>query len=115
VIARTAVLGMILAVAVALVGAVAGPRHGWSAALGFGLVATGLQTAAVALVVPALARPWDVMMKRWLGGMALRLAGVVAFGVAVGIDRDRFPPLMSALGLIGVMVPLLFFEGRLLR
>jgi hypothetical protein len=115
VIARTAVLGVLLTLAAALIGAVAGPRHGWTAALAFGLVATGLQTAAVALIQPALTRSWETMMKRWIAGMALRLTGVVAFAVAVVVDRDQFPPLMAALGLVGVMVPLLFFEGRLLR
>jgi hypothetical protein len=114
-IGRTAVLGLVLTLGAALIGAVAGPRHGWSAALVLGLVATGLQTAAVAVVAPALKRSWQGMMTRWVAGMALRLAGVVAFAVLVLADRDQFPPLMAAVGLVGVMVPLLFFEGRLLR
>jgi hypothetical protein len=48
-------------------------------------------------------------------GMGLRFGGLVAFAVLVATDRERFPPLPSALGLVGVLIPLLFMEIRLLR
>ena len=81
----------------------------------FGLLATAIQLAAVAWLKPALGGPVPVLLKRWGAGMGLRFGGVVAFAVLVAADRERFPPLPSALGLVGVLVPLLFMEIRLLK
>jgi hypothetical protein len=47
--------------------------------------------------------------------MGLRLAGVAALAAAIVIDRTVFPPLPSALGFLGVLVPLLFLEVRWVR
>ena len=81
----------------------------------FGLLATAIQLAAVAWLEPALGAPFPVLLKRWGVGMGLRLGGVVAFAALVGLDRERFPPLPSALGLLGVLIPLLFMEIWLLK
>jgi hypothetical protein len=81
----------------------------------FGLLATAIQLAAVAWLKPALGAPFPVLLKRWGAGMGLRFGGLVAFAVLVAADRERFPPLPSALGLVGVLIPLLFMEIRLLR
>jgi hypothetical protein len=81
----------------------------------FGLLATAIQLAAVAWLKPALGAPFPVLLKRWGMGMGLRFGGLVAFAVLVATDRERFPPLPSALGLVGVLIPLLFMEIRLLR
>jgi hypothetical protein len=35
--------------------------------------------------------------------------------VAILLDRERFPPLPSAVGFLGVLIPLLFLEVRLAR
>jgi hypothetical protein len=115
VIGRTAALGAVLAAAAGALGWAAGPAGAGWAALGFGLLATALQTAAVALVARRLDAPWERFSRSWTAGMGLRFLGVVAFGVLVMLDRRTFPPLFSAVGLLGVMVPLLFYEGRLLR
>jgi hypothetical protein len=44
--------------------------------------------------------------------MGLRLGGVVLLMVAVVVRRDLFDPLPTALGFLGVLIPLLFFEAR---
>lgn len=81
----------------------------------FGLLATVVQIAAVALVRPVMQAPLAEFYKRWGVGMGLRLAGVVLFVVAVSVDRTRFPPLPAAFGYLGVLIPMLFTETRFLR
>lgn len=81
----------------------------------FGLMATAIQLAAVAWLEPALGAPFPVLLKRWGVGMGLRFLAVVAFAALVAADAERFPPLPSALGLVGVLIPLLFMEIRLLK
>lgn len=85
------------------------------AAAWFGLLATALQLVAVALVRPVLGAPFSMLVRRWGMGMGLRLVGVAMFAVLVTVNRELFPPLPSALGYLGVVVPLLFLETRLLK
>ena len=35
--------------------------------------------------------------------------------VAIVVDRGRFPPLPTAFGFLGVLIPLLFLEVRFVR
>lgn len=81
----------------------------------FGALALAIQLAALALVEPVKKGPIKPLIKRWGLGMGLRALGVVAIAVAVGLDRTYFPPLATAMGFLGVLLPLLFFEVRLLR
>ncbi len=81
----------------------------------FGLLATVIQLLAVAWLRPVLGAPFAMLLKRWGVGMGLRFGGLVAFAALVALDRERFPPLPSALGYVGVLIPLLFMETRLLR
>jgi hypothetical protein len=85
------------------------------AAAGFGMLATLVHLAAVALIRPAIDGPYKKLMTRWAMGMGLRLLGVGVFLVAVTMQRELFPPLPSAIGYVGVLLPLLFSEMRLLR
>jgi len=84
-------------------------------ALVFGLVATAIQVASVALVRPAFAGETTRLLKRWGWGMLLRLFGVALVAILVTLDQTHFPPLPTALGFLGVLVPLLFMEVRLVR
>ena len=77
-----------------------------------GAVATGLQATAVGILAPVREASFRRFVGRWGIGMGLRLLGVVLVGVAVVVDRERFPPLPTGLGFLGVMVPLLFLELR---
>ena len=81
----------------------------------FGLVATGIQIAALALLQPVKGAPFAKFMGRWGAGMGLRGLGIVAIALAAGLDRTHFPPLATALGFLGVLLPLLFYEVRLIR
>jgi hypothetical protein len=47
--------------------------------------------------------------------MGLRVGGVVVFLVAVLVDRELFPPVPTALGFLGVLIPLLFAELRFVK
>jgi hypothetical protein len=81
----------------------------------FGLVATAIQVIAVALVRPAFAGDTVRLLKRWGLGMLLRVLGVALVALAVTLDRGLFPPLPTAFAFLGVLVPLLFMEVRLVR
>jgi len=80
--------------------------------LAMGLVATGLQATASGILAPVREAPFKQFVGRWGIGMGLRFLGVILVGVAVVVDRERFPPLPTGLGFLGVMVPLLFLELR---
>ncbi len=81
----------------------------------FGGIATVIQLIAVSLVRPVMDGPMKRMMIRWGIGMGLRLLGVILFLVAVLVSRDIFPPLPTAIAYLGVLVPLLFTEIRLIK
>jgi hypothetical protein len=81
----------------------------------FGLVATAIQVTSVALVKPVYAGETVRLLKRWGIGMLLRALGVALVAAAVTLDRTLFPPLPTAFGFLGVLVPLLFMEVRLVR
>jgi hypothetical protein len=81
----------------------------------FGLVATAIQVVSVELVRPAFAGETVRLLKRWGIGMLLRALGVALVALAVTLDRALFPPLPTAFAFLGVLVPLLFMEVRLVR
>lgn len=81
----------------------------------FGLLATVIQVTSAALVKPVVQGEFAILIRRWAMGMGLRVAGIAAFGAAVWVRRDLFPPLPTAFGYLGVVVPLLFMETRFLK
>lgn len=98
----------------------AGMRQVWGddallPGLGFGLLATLIQLVAVRALARRMHGTTTEFFKGFGVGMLLRMSGVVLFVVAVLADRGRFPPLPSALGYLGVLVPLLFLEARFVR
>jgi hypothetical protein len=80
----------------------------------FGILATAVQAAATVFVRRAAGAPFPVFMKQWGIGMGFRLTGLVAFAVAVALRPEVFQPVPSALGYVGVVIPLLFLETRFL-
>jgi hypothetical protein len=93
---------------------------GWGVAallpgLVFGLIATTIQVISVALVRPVFAGETVRLLKRWGIGMLLRVFGIALVAIAVSLDRALFPPLPTAFAFLGVLVPLLFMEIRLVR
>ena len=93
-------VGLLLSVAAGAIG-------GW-ASFGGGVVATGSQVAAVGLLFPKMAAPTEVFVRRWAGGMVVRLVGL-ALAIVL------FAPLAGMLGFLGVLLPLLFTETMFLR
>jgi len=98
--ALLAALGVGLVVVATLLG-------GKPAAIGGG-VAVIAQLWAVALLRPKMRAPNPEFMARWLGGMGIRLLGVV-----IVLIVSRTVP--ALLGYVGVLLPLLFLETRFLR
>jgi hypothetical protein len=73
------------------------------------------QTAAVALLRPAMHGPQRPFMARWLGGMAIRALTLGGLIVVSATHQDRLPLLSTTLGFLGVLLPLLFAENRFLK
>jgi hypothetical protein len=83
--------------------------------LAFGALGTAIEVLALARLRRTWREPGTGPLKGFAEGMGLRLAGVAALVAAILIDRTVFPPLPSALGFLGVLVPLLFLEVRWVR
>ena len=111
----TALVGTALTALVAALSYRLWGRQAAVAAGVFGLVATTIQLAAIALMKPVKGAPFQKFMARWGAGMGLRALGILAIALAAGLDRTHFPPLATALGFLGVLLPLLFYEVRLIR
>lgn len=85
------------------------------AAATFGGVATGVQLLAARLLARTGVTPSLDHLRVYAGGVAFRMIGVLILGVAVSLDRATFPPLASATGYLGTVLPLLYLETRLTR
>ncbi len=107
--------GILLTVVVTALMVLAWGREALIPGLSFGLLATAIHVAAVALLKPALTGSYGKLMSRWGMGMGLRLVGVGMFALAVLREPQLFPALPTAVGYLAVLIPLLFFETRLLR
>ena len=84
-------------------------------AASFGVLATVIQWFAGR----ALARNYHgslaELYRGFATGLILRAGGVALLLVAVLADREHFPPLPTAFGYLGVVIPLLFLEARFIR
>ena len=85
------------------------------AAVGFGLLATAIQVGATRLVLRASGERFGVFAQRWAMGMGLRVAGVALIPIAALAAGTMFPPQPAALGYLVVLLPLLFWETRLVK
>lgn len=112
---RIAVAGLLLTVLVAGVCyRMAGPQAAVAAAV-FGVVATVIQLGAFRLMKVVRGQPVERFIARWGAGMGLRFLGIVALALAAGLDSRHFPAIPTAAGFLGVLIPLLFLEVRLIR
>ena len=111
----TALTGMLIGlVIVAGCWAIWGVQAAFAAGI-FAALALLIQLAAISLVQPVTQAAPKVFIKRWGMGMGLRLLGVVGIALAAGLDQVHFPPIPTAIGFLGVLLPLLLFEVRLVR
>lgn len=109
------VAGALLTLVVAGVLVAAFGRPALVPGLVFGGLATLIQVVADRLVARRLQGPVGEFGRGYVAGMGLRLAGVVLMAVAIVAAPALFPPLPTAFGFLGVLVPLLFMEMRLAR
>jgi hypothetical protein len=96
------------------VGAVWG-REAVAGSAVFGLVALAVQLAATRILRRATGSDLAGFFRAVARGMMLRLGGVVLMGAAMVWDRTLFAPLPTAVGFLGVLIPLLFLEVRFIR
>ncbi|HEY7686875.1 MAG TPA: hypothetical protein VH833_12295 [Gemmatimonadales bacterium] len=80
-----------------------------------GATALAAQTAAVALLRPVMQAPQPVFMARWFSGMGIRTLALGILIVISATHRAALPLLETALGFLGVLLPLLFLEIRFLK
>ena len=80
-----------------------------------GGVAAAVQVWAVLLLRPKMRAPTPEFMARWLGGMAIRFAGLITVAVWTITHPVATPPVPALLAYLGVLLPLLFLETRFLR
>ncbi len=112
---KTGALGLLLTLLVTGILTLVLGSEALIAAATFGLLATMLQVMSVAAVQPVWNRGFTRVMGRWAAGTLLRWLGVVLIAVAVLIDRELFPPLPTAFGYLGVVVPLLYVELKFIK
>ncbi len=112
---KTGALGLLLTLLVTGILTLVLGSEALIAAATFGLLATMLQVMSVAAVKPVWNRGFTRVMGRWAAGTLLRWLGVVLIAVAVLIDRELFPPLPTAFGYLGVVVPLLYVELKFIK
>jgi len=85
-------------------------------ALLMGGVATLIELLALRALQRGLAGEGATALFKGFGvGLVLRTVGVAVFLALALWDRDRFPPLATGLGYVGVVIPLLFLEARFIR
>lgn len=91
-----------------------GTQAAFAAAV-FGGVALVIQMVSLGLMKSVRGAKFDKFIARWGIGMGLRFVGVVLIAVASGFDKAHFPPVPVAVGFLGVLIPLLIYEVRLIR
>jgi hypothetical protein len=80
-----------------------------------GLLATVIQTWAVSRLRRGMRGTTADFLAGFGAGALLRLAGVIAVAAAIGLRPSLFPPLPTAAGFLGVLLPLLLAEARFAR
>jgi len=81
-----------------------------------GGVATLIEVAALRAMRRGLASPaTDQFLGGVVAGLLYRIVGIAVFAGLVLWDRALFPPLATGIGFVGVLIPLLFLEVRLVR
>jgi hypothetical protein len=108
-------LGVLLTLIVALLLWVGWDGRTALAGGAFGLLATVIHVGAVAALKEVWDAPFRELARGWGIGMVLRLAGAVVWMAAVLLRGESFPPLPTAIGYLGVLIPLLFTEIRFLK
>lgn len=110
-----AAAGVALAAALAALSGALWGRQAALAAGGFGLVASLIQLTATRLMRGTKTMPTGRFFGRWAAGTGLRFGGALLMGGLALVNPTLFPPLPAALGFLGVLMPLLALELRLVH
>ena len=107
--------GLVLTVVTSVtIGLIVGPEN-LVATAAAGLLATVIQVWAVARLRRGMRGTTAEFFAGFGAGALLRLVGVIAVAAAVGLRPSLFPPLPTAIGFLGVLLPLLLAEARFAR
>lgn len=85
------------------------------ASIAAGLLATVIQMWAVGRLRRGMSGTTAEFLAGFGVGALLRLVGVIVVAAAIGLWPEFFPPLPTAVGFLGVLLPLLLAEPRLAR
>ncbi len=105
-------LGLSCTALVTAVAALVSGREGAIGAAGAGVVATGVSLLAVRLIRRTGQEATIDRLRVYGIGVVLRMLGVLIVGVLMSLDPTNFPALPTALGYLGVILPLLYLETR---
>jgi hypothetical protein len=113
--ARLVGTALALAAVLAGVGGLArGAEAAFASACGSGLALVA-QVAAVALLRRAMGAGTPEFLRGWVAGLAVRGASLLLLVGQMVLLRPAFPVIWTAVGYLGVLLPLLFLETRFLR
>jgi hypothetical protein len=75
-------------------------------------IALGMQGVAEYVIRRLGRAPTIDRLGLYAVGVVLRMLGVLLVALLVGLDRERFPPIPTALGYLGMILPMLYMETR---
>lgn len=81
-------------------------------ALAGAAIALGMQGVAEYVIRRVGRVPTIDRLGLYAVGVVLRMLGVLLVALLVGLDRERFPPIPTALGYLGMILPMLYMETR---
>lgn len=112
---RVVAIGLVLTLVVTSLLVAAWGRMALVPGVAMGGLATALQWEATRRLRREFHGATPEFFRAVGAGMALRMLGVLLMLAAIVADRSVFAPLPTALGFLGVVIPLLFLEVRLVR
>ncbi len=112
---KTVAIGAFLTVIVSGISVLVWGPEGLVGALSFGVLAVVIQVVAVSELKKACRGKFPEVLQKFGIGMGQRLTGVVVLGVVVSRWSEIFSPLPSATGFLGVLIPLLYMELKLVK
>jgi hypothetical protein len=112
---KTALIGTVFVTIVGIISTLAWGREALTGAVSFGVFALGIQVVAVSQLKKGWGGKFPEVLEKFGIGMGMRLAGVVVWAGVVSRWSEIFLPLPSAMGFLGVLIPLLYMELKLVK
>lgn len=112
---KTAFIGALLTAVAGGISVLSWGSEALIGAAGFGILAMGIQVVAVSELKKGWSGKFPEVLEKFGIGMGLRLSGIVVLALVVSRWPGTFLPLPSAFGFLGVLIPLLFMELKLVK